>query len=61
MANYTDEQIEKAIDKMIDRWDMDTLVNFVYDDRVNYYLGNSVSDEEIELLIEENLKGGHNA
>ena len=57
MANYTDEQIEKAVDKMIDRWDMDTLVNFAYDDRVNYYLGNSVSDEEIELLIEENLKG----
>jgi len=57
MANYTDEQIEKAVDKMIDRWDMDTLVNFAYDDRVNYYLGNNVSDEEIELLIEENLKG----
>ena len=57
MTNYTDEQIEKAVDKMIDRWDMDTLVNFAYDDRVNYYLGNSVSDEEIELLIEENLKG----
>ena len=57
MTNYTDEQIEKAVDKMIDRWDMDTLVNFAYDDRVNYYLGNNVSDEEIELLIEENLKG----
>ena len=57
MANYTDEQIEKAVDKMIDSWDMDTLVNFAYDNSVNYYLGNSVSYEEIELLIEENLKG----
>ena len=41
---------------MIDKWDMDTLVNFAYDDRVNYYLGDNVSDEEIELLMEENLE-----
>ena len=56
MSKYTEEQIEKAVDKMIDKWDMDTLVNFAYDDRVNYYLGDNVSDEEIELLMEENLE-----
>jgi len=56
VKQWAEDTAEKAVDKMIDKWDMDTLVNFAYDDRVNYYLGDNVSDEEIELLMEENLE-----
>ena len=49
---YTDKQIEKAVDNLIDGWDMDTLVNFAYDDRLHYFLHHA-DQEEIKILEQE--------
>ena len=49
---YTDEQIEKAVDNLIDSWDIDTLINSAYDDRLHYYLHNADQEEVSELLQE---------
>ena len=49
---YTNEQIEKAVDNLIDGWDMDSLVNFAYDDRLHYFLHHAVQ-EEIKMLVQD--------
>ena len=49
---YNDEQIEKAVDNLIDSWDIDTLVNFAYDDRLHYFL-HSADQEEVSELLQE--------
>ena len=49
---YNDEQIEKAVDNLIDSWDIDTLVNFAYDDRLHYFL-HSADQEEIKMLVQD--------
>ena len=49
---YTDDQIEKAVENLIDSWDMGTLVEFVYEDRLHYFLC-SADMEEIEELIQD--------
>ena len=43
-------QIEKAVDKMVDTWDSTTLLNFAYDDRVEYYC-DTADEEEVEELL----------
>ena len=43
-------QIEEAVDKMVDEWDLTTLLNFAYDDRVDYYC-NHADEEEVEELL----------
>jgi len=43
-------QIEEAIDKMVDEWDLTTLLNFAYDDRVDYYC-NHADEEEVQELL----------
>ncbi len=45
-------QIEEAVDKMVDEWDLTTLLNFAYDDRVDYYC-NHADEEEIQELLHE--------
>ena len=49
--DYTDK-IEKAVDNMIDTWDVDTLINFAIKDRLEYYL-ESASKEEVNELLKE--------
>ena len=51
---YSDEKITKAVESMVDAWDMNTIINFAVEDRLEYYLSKNVSQEEIEQLIEEN-------
>lgn len=51
---YNDEQIEKAVDSLIDSWDMEGLVNFAYEDRLHYFL-HSADQEEIRMLIQDFL------
>ena len=46
-------QITKAVESMVESWDIETLVNFAIEERLDYYLGKNVSQEEIELLIKE--------
>ena len=43
-------QIEKAVDKMVDAWDLTTLVNFAYDNRIEYYC-DTADEEEVEELL----------
>jgi hypothetical protein len=43
-------QIEEAVDKMVDEWDLTTLLNFAYDDRVHYYCNHAEEEEVQELL-----------
>jgi len=49
--DYTDK-IEKAVDNMIDTWDLDTLINFAVEDRLEYYLESADKEEVNELLKE---------
>ena len=43
-------QIEDAVDKMVDAWDLTTLVNFAYDNRIEYYC-DTADEEEVEELL----------
>ena len=47
-----DYQIEKAVENLIDSWDMDSLINFAMEDRLHYYLHNA-DDDEIKFLKEK--------
>ena len=50
--NNTDEIIE-AVEAMVDTWTLEELMDFVIEDRAEYYLGKSVSEDEIEELINQ--------
>jgi len=47
-----DDQIKKAVENLIDSWDLSSLINFAMEDRIHYYLHNA-NDDEIKFLIEE--------
>jgi len=34
---YTDDQIAEAVTIVVDNWDMETLVQFAYDEMYSYY------------------------
>tara|TARA_R100000458_G_C8275805_1_gene250968 strand:+ start:1315 stop:1524 length:210 start_codon:yes stop_codon:yes gene_type:complete len=44
--------IENAVDNLVDSWDLDTLLQFAFEDRLRYYIG-VASEEEINLLLQE--------
>jgi hypothetical protein len=46
------DKIEKAVDNMIDGWDLDTLMNFAFQDRLEYFL-ESADKEEVDELLKE--------
>ena len=46
------EKIERAVEKLVDSWDLDTLMDFVVEDREDYYL-NLADKEEVECLLQE--------
>ena len=50
---YTQEQIEAAVEKVVGDWDIETLMTFCIEERVEYYTGKNVSEEELDLLMEE--------
>ena len=45
-------KIEKAVDNMIDGWDLNTLMDFAFQDRLEYYLELADKEEVTELLKE---------
>ena len=49
---YTEEQIEKAVDNLIDDWDIETLVIFAHLEKLNYFLY-SADQEEVNELLQE--------
>jgi len=50
--NKIEERIEKAVDNMIDSWDMDTLINHAFQEQLEYFL-ESADKEEINELLKE--------
>jgi len=50
--NKRNDHIEKAVDNMIDSWDIETLMNFAFEDRLEYFL-ESADEEEVNELLKE--------
>jgi len=50
---YTQEQIEAAVEKVVGDWDIETLMTFCIEETVYYYTGKNVSEEELDLLMED--------
>ena len=46
------DKIEKAVDNMISGWDLYTLMNFAFQDRLEYFL-ESADKEEVDELLKE--------
>ena len=44
-------QIEEATNKMVNEWDYTTLLDFAYNDRVDYYCNHADEEEVQELLM----------
>jgi len=47
-----ERKVEKAVDNMIDSWDLKTLMNFAFEDRLEYFL-ESADEEEVNELLKE--------
>ena len=47
-----ERKIEKAVDNMIDSWDMSTLMNYAFEEQLEYFLGIADEEEVNELLKE---------
>ena len=47
-----ERKVEKAVDNMIDSWDLQTLMNFAFEDRLEYFL-ESADEEEVNELLKE--------
>jgi len=45
-------KVEKAVDNMIDSWDMDTLTNYAFQEQLEYFL-ESAEEEEVNELLKE--------
>ena len=48
---YKDDKIIESVEAMIAAWTLEELMDFVIEDRAEYYLGKSVSKDELEELI----------
>ena len=48
------EKLDKAIDNYVESMTREQLEDWVAEERLYYYLGNSVDQEEIDGFIEEN-------
>jgi hypothetical protein len=44
--------IEKALDNWLSEWDLESLIDFVFQDRLEYYLESADQDEINSLLTE---------
>lgn len=52
-AQNNPDKIVEAVEVMVDTWTLQDLMDFVIEDRTEYYLGKSVSKDEVEQLIYE--------
>ena len=48
-----EEKIQKAIEEMVDTWDIETLMQFAVEERMEYFTGRNVCEEEVQQLLEE--------
>lgn len=54
MAKYSDEQIQEAIENMIDCWDWNDIRQFIIEERMDYYCWSGDADsDEVKLLVED--------
>tara|TARA_A100000171_G_C2032504_1_gene96508 strand:+ start:214 stop:399 length:186 start_codon:yes stop_codon:yes gene_type:complete len=47
------DKIIEAIEAMVNTWTLEELMDFVIEDRAEYYLGKNVSKAEVEQLLNE--------
>jgi hypothetical protein len=47
-----ERKVEKAVDNMIDSWDMSTLINYAFQEQLEYFL-ESANEEEVNELLKE--------
>lgn len=47
-----ERKVERAVDNMIDSWDMSTLMNYAFEEQLEYFL-QSADEEEINELLKE--------
>ena len=47
-----ERKVEKAVDNMIDSWDMSTLMNYAFEEQLEYFL-ESADEEEVNELLKE--------
>jgi len=52
-AQNNPDKIIEAVEAMVDTWTLEQLKDFVIEDRAEYYLGKSVSKDEVKELINE--------
>tara|TARA_Y100000114_G_scaffold124858_1_gene120737 strand:+ start:328 stop:489 length:162 start_codon:yes stop_codon:yes gene_type:complete len=51
MTQYN--KIKIAVARMIDTWDIETLIQYAVEERMDYYTGKNVCEEEVEQLLED--------
>ena len=47
-----ERKVERSVDNMIDSWDMSTLMNYAFEEQLEYFL-ESADEEEINELLKE--------
>ncbi len=47
------DEIIAAVSTMIDGWDLKELYSYASDSIIDYYLGNTIDESEIEQLLED--------
>ena len=47
-----ERKLEKAVNNMIDSWDMSTLMNYAFEEQLEYFL-ESADEEEVNELLKE--------
>ena len=52
MIKYSDEQIQGAVENMIESWDWNDIRQYIIDERMDYYCGNADSDE-LDMLMKD--------
>ena len=47
-----ERKVEKAVNNMIDSWDMSTLIDYAFQEQLEYFL-ESADEEEVNELLKE--------
>jgi len=53
MDSLLEEKLEAAVERCVDSWDIDTLMNFAMDEMFEYYV--SADEETVKQFIQEQL------
>ena len=53
MDQSLEDKLEEAVERCVDSWDIDTLMNFAMDEMFDYYV--SADEETVKQFIKEQL------